>query len=101
MSEEREALIIASLFTLILAIIAGMIFLLYLHSYNDAVMYEDDEYYIPFLGSGSAWGDMSGKVKTRQIGFIRATKRKTPLNNQRKSNGKGRKKTGSGSQKQS
>lgn len=25
------------------------------------------------IGNGQAWGDMRGKVKTKQIGFIRST----------------------------
>lgn len=36
------------------------------------------------FGNGSAWGDMRGKVQTRQIGFIRSDKKKTCKNESRR-----------------
>lgn len=37
----------------------------------------DDTYGSNIHGLGSAWGDMRGKVKTKQIGFVRNDKPKT------------------------
>ena len=32
---------------------------------------EDNTFGSDILGNGQAWGDMRGRVKTRQIGFVR------------------------------
>lgn len=32
---------------------------------------DDDTFGSDILGTGAAWGEMRGKVKTKQIGFIR------------------------------
>ena len=37
----------------------------------------DDTYGSDIHGLGQAWGDMRGKVKTKQIGFVRNDKPKT------------------------
>ncbi len=57
----------------------------------------DAEYGSDILGTGQAWGDMRGKVKTKQIGFVRSDGRsKGPKDVPRKSgvSNKGRSKAG-------
>lgn len=50
---------------------------------NPRVFSDEEEPYAEIIGFGSAWGDMRGKVKTRQIGFIRDDRRRN------KTSGKG------------
>ena len=46
---------------------------------------EPDDESLPYInGTGVCWGDMHGKVKTRQIGFVRAKVKQVNNGNTRK-----------------